>query len=394
MATGPGNPVSGRLGWSTDTLHIDSYSTSPSSRPSAFSPNHPSRTVSPLRPHTSPYVRPIVESMEANRALSLSPMLARLPPLGSINFPSTPGTSRTRSSQEQWSSHPLPRIRSYSRTRAAPRDYNTYSTSGQEKLTCFGHSPSSHFTYHPSPADPSAQPSTVIPQTYSPARQLRSHTLSYGGSPVYRSGHHPLSGSLPTYSSHLEVLGSSTSRQAPTSPMVSTSVFQQPATTTQTGPPQKEFSFISIPGINTKKRPRRRYEEIERLYSCNWPECDKSYGTLNHLNAHIVMQKHGPKRHPSEFKHIQKGARKRVSKDEQNDENLSETASDHSPTKALSVSKEVSSPIKTSEGEAQDSSRLSQSGKGGIPLRDILQEDDPQNHPAITRSPSPSDQDK
>lgn len=55
---------------------------------------------------------------------------------------------------------------------------------------------------------------------------------------------------------------------------------------------QKVFSFVSLPGINQPKRPRRRYDEIERLYTCNWQGCAKSYGTLNHLNAHVSMQKH------------------------------------------------------------------------------------------------------
>jgi hypothetical protein len=64
-------------------------------------------------------------------------------------------------------------------------------------------------------------------------------------------------------------------------------------------PQQKVYSFVPLPGINTKKRPRRRYDEIERHYACNWPGCTKAYGTLNHLNAHVQMQKHGPKRHPS-----------------------------------------------------------------------------------------------
>jgi hypothetical protein len=63
--------------------------------------------------------------------------------------------------------------------------------------------------------------------------------------------------------------------------------------------PQKVYSFVALPGINTKKRPRRRYDEIERHYACNFPGCTKSYGTLNHLNAHVQMQKHGQKRHPS-----------------------------------------------------------------------------------------------
>ncbi|KAI8378054.1 uncharacterized protein BYT42DRAFT_572559 [Radiomyces spectabilis] len=68
----------------------------------------------------------------------------------------------------------------------------------------------------------------------------------------------------------------------------------------------KIYSFVAIPGSHPRKRPRRRYDEIERLYHCKYPNCAKSYGTLNHLNAHISMQKHGPKRHPSEFKEMRK----------------------------------------------------------------------------------------
>jgi len=46
------------------------------------------------------------------------------------------------------------------------------------------------------------------------------------------------------------------------------------------------------------KRPRRRAEEIERLYDCNFPGCTKSYGALNHLNTHVRDAQHGPKRLP------------------------------------------------------------------------------------------------
>jgi len=59
------------------------------------------------------------------------------------------------------------------------------------------------------------------------------------------------------------------------------------------------YSFVPLSGVNSKKRPRRRFDEIERLYVCNWGDCEKSYGTLNHLNAHVNMQKHGPKRLPA-----------------------------------------------------------------------------------------------
>lgn len=62
---------------------------------------------------------------------------------------------------------------------------------------------------------------------------------------------------------------------------------------------RKTYSFVALPGNAVKKRPRRRYDEIERLYQCSWPDCNKSYGTLNHLNAHVTMQKHGSKRSPN-----------------------------------------------------------------------------------------------
>lgn len=61
----------------------------------------------------------------------------------------------------------------------------------------------------------------------------------------------------------------------------------------------KTYSFVALAGNTVKKRPRRRYDEIERLYRCSWPDCNKAYGTLNHLNAHVTMQKHGSKRQPS-----------------------------------------------------------------------------------------------
>ncbi|TIA93605.1 hypothetical protein E3P99_00004 [Wallemia hederae] len=53
-----------------------------------------------------------------------------------------------------------------------------------------------------------------------------------------------------------------------------------------------------------QKRTRRRHDEIERFYHCGYNGCPKSYGTLNHLNAHVIFQKHGPKRLPGEFKEI------------------------------------------------------------------------------------------
>ncbi|KAL8243692.1 hypothetical protein R6Q59_009950 [Mikania micrantha] len=70
--------------------------------------------------------------------------------------------------------------------------------------------------------------------------------------------------------------------------------------------PGQVYSFVPIPGAQQHKRPRRRYEEIERMYKCGWNGCEKAYGTLNHLNAHVTMQSHGTKRTPEEFKEIRK----------------------------------------------------------------------------------------
>lgn len=42
------------------------------------------------------------------------------------------------------------------------------------------------------------------------------------------------------------------------------------------------------------------------MYKCGWNGCEKAYGTLNHLNAHVTMQSHGVKRTPEEFKEIRK----------------------------------------------------------------------------------------
>ncbi|KAF9107945.1 hypothetical protein BGX29_004058 [Mortierella sp. GBA35] len=79
----------------------------------------------------------------------------------------------------------------------------------------------------------------------------------------------------------------------------------------------KIYSFVPLSGVNSKKRPRRRFDEIERLYVCNWVDCEKSYGTLNHLNAHVTMQKHGPKRNPAEFKELRKAWRKHKKAEEE-----------------------------------------------------------------------------
>ncbi|KAL1897089.1 hypothetical protein Sste5346_004294 [Sporothrix stenoceras] len=80
--------------------------------------------------------------------------------------------------------------------------------------------------------------------------------------------------------------------------------------------PTQVYSFVPIPGAQQHKRPRRRYEEIERMYKCGWNGCEKAYGTLNHLNAHVTMQSHGQKRTPEEFKEIRKEWKARKKEEE------------------------------------------------------------------------------
>lgn len=67
---------------------------------------------------------------------------------------------------------------------------------------------------------------------------------------------------------------------------------------------QQHFQHLQQATQPKKKRPRRKANEMERLYACNYKSCKNSYGTLNHLNAHITFKRHGPKRKPEEFKQI------------------------------------------------------------------------------------------
>ncbi|KAH8178687.1 C2H2 finger domain transcription factor CON7 [Sarocladium implicatum] len=101
------------------------------------------------------------------------------------------------------------------------------------------------------------------------------------------------------------------------SPMTPGHMYNSPSAAPQQRPNQV-YSFVPIPGAQQHKRPRRRYEEIERMYKCGWNGCEKAYGTLNHLNAHVTMQSHGQKRTPEEFKEIRKEWKARKKEEENN----------------------------------------------------------------------------
>lgn len=65
---------------------------------------------------------------------------------------------------------------------------------------------------------------------------------------------------------------------------------------------QIALSSVQAPGLLQHKRPRRRCAEHEKMYTCAWNGCDKTYDTLSHLNGHVMMQSHGPKQTSKEFK--------------------------------------------------------------------------------------------
>eukprot|EP00158_Paraphelidium_tribonemae_P001149 Partr_v1_DN24032_c1_g1_i3_m34828 putative C2H2 transcription factor (Con7) len=62
----------------------------------------------------------------------------------------------------------------------------------------------------------------------------------------------------------------------------------------------------TVASFEPPRQRRRCYEEIERHYKCNWKDCERAYGTLNHLNHHVTLQGHGPRRQPEEFRALRR----------------------------------------------------------------------------------------
>ncbi|KAK8164969.1 transcriptional regulator [Phyllosticta citrichinensis] len=151
------------------------------------------------------------------------------------------------------------------------------------------------------PIDPSIAAATS--PTYPPHNQYspyppEPHMQQYGGHPGT-----PVYAARPDWAQYPHMYGHGpVSTGAPAPSMVSP--VQRPPGGGH--PLSTVYSFVPIPGAQQHKRPRRRYEEIERMYKCGWNGCEKAYGTLNHLNAHVTMQSHGQKRTPEEFKEIRK----------------------------------------------------------------------------------------
>lgn len=102
---------------------------------------------------------------------------------------------------------------------------------------------------------------------------------------------------------------SSPSRYSSASPKMSAGSMGAGGTTSAAGPSALNGHHLSSGMLGTvsvtssstghrTRRPRRRADEVERLYKCTWNGCEKSYGTLSHLNDHVRLQRHGNKREP------------------------------------------------------------------------------------------------
>ncbi|KAJ5646614.1 hypothetical protein N7490_002986 [Penicillium lividum] len=130
------------------------------------------------------------------------------------------------------------------------------------------------------------------------------------------------------------------------------------------------YSFISIAGNPQQKRPRRRHDEVDRIYKCDQSGCKKAYGTLNHLNTHLTAQSHGAKRRAEEFK----GTRKRCKTNKKDAGTKRNTAKGR---ERATIQPEPVSHIDTPDGPRETQAQAAQSfasalpsacGSGGFPL--------------------------
>ncbi|KAF2673170.1 hypothetical protein BT63DRAFT_451202 [Microthyrium microscopicum] len=173
------------------------------------------------------------------------------------------------------------------------------------------HTPDNMKSNQDMPIDPSIAASPTYPahppySPYSP-EQMQHYAGAPGvyARPEWAHGHYQAGPPIPHY-------GQPHSSGPPSAGLVSP-VHRPPGA----HPLSTVYSFVPIPGAQQHKRPRRRYEEIERMYKCGWQGCEKAYGTLNHLNAHVTMQSHGAKRTPEEFKEIRKEWKQKKKEEEQ-----------------------------------------------------------------------------
>ncbi|KAJ5172656.1 Zinc finger C2H2 [Penicillium capsulatum] len=262
-------------------------------------PSEPSGHSAAATAHYPPDVRPTYTPQPEVRPASISASNTPQPDYG-LN----PPPARSPAYQDY-----LPRPQSYA-PNSQPAGAPGMAQATSPFLSSSASPPSPNLTSDAAlPLDPSLPAnSPTYPPPYSPY-QPQGHEMSYQGHPPpphqmytrpdwphgYGQHQHGMPG---PYASPATTVGS---------PSPSPSARSRPG---------QVYSFVPIPGAQQHKRPRRRYEEIERMYKCGWNGCEKAYGTLNHLNAHVTMQSHGAKRTPEEFKEIRKEWKARKKEEE------------------------------------------------------------------------------
>ncbi|KAI0840652.1 hypothetical protein F5Y06DRAFT_245176 [Hypoxylon sp. FL0890] len=271
-------------------------------------------------------------------------------------YPSTYGDTQSEASSAdhasaaQYSSNQEARGNSYPTSATPTSEYGAYPQSARSTSSFPEHSLRQ---YHPasnhsgSSGDPSiAAPSpTYAPPNqyspYAPPPQDMSHNYPQGAGSLYAQPRpdwanygHPAPGQIP--------------HPHPVYP-------HTPSTAAPGRPAQQVYSFVPIPGAQQHKRPRRRYEEIERMYKCGWNGCEKAYGTLNHLNAHVTMQSHGQKRTPEEFKEIRKEWKARKKEEEQQRKAAEEAERQRHAAAAAAAQNGAADPQAGDSGQAPSS---------------------------------------
>lgn len=81
-------------------------------------------------------------------------------------------------------------------------------------------------------------------------------------------------------------------------------------------PPSQSYGLHQYAGMDTHSgtsdmsnkriRPRRRPDEMERLYACREKGCTKAYESISHLNTHIKRKGHGRPLTKSDFTAVKK----------------------------------------------------------------------------------------
>ncbi|KAM9896832.1 hypothetical protein OXX79_007249 [Metschnikowia pulcherrima] len=103
---------------------------------------------------------------------------------------------------------------------------------------------------------------------------------------------------------HVPYHGYHQANMVPMSPGPMPQAFSPPPVP-QNRPPQNRSRSAPQATVATEppkaRRFRRRYYQIYRKYTCSYPGCTKSYGSLNHLNTHIVTKKHGKRKCKMDF---------------------------------------------------------------------------------------------